>query len=56
MSRLPTTRDCPECGPRKPDVEGVSVFQRLGRVPTQQRQVQSPQRKMDFDEEGDKYH
>jgi hypothetical protein len=35
---------------------GVSIFQRLGCVPTQQGQVRSPQRKMDFDEEGDKYH
>jgi hypothetical protein len=26
MSRLPTTRDCPECGPVKPDEKGVSVF------------------------------
>jgi hypothetical protein len=26
MSRLPTTRDCPECGPRKLDAKGVSVF------------------------------
>ncbi|PUZ44267.1 hypothetical protein GQ55_8G076300 [Panicum hallii var. hallii] len=56
MSRLPTTRDCPECGPRRPDAEGISVFQHLGRVPTQQVQVQSPQRKMDFDEEEDRYH
>jgi hypothetical protein len=23
MSRLPTTRDCPECGPVKPDAKGV---------------------------------
>jgi hypothetical protein len=56
MSRLPTTRDYPECRPRRPDAEGVSVFQHLGRVPAQQGQVRSPQRKMDFDEEGDKYH
>jgi hypothetical protein len=56
MGRLPTTRDYLECGPRRPDAEGVSLFQRLGLFPTQQGQVRSPQRKMDFDEEGDKYH
>jgi hypothetical protein len=56
MTRLPTIRDCPECGSRKPDVEGISVFQRLGRVPTQQERVRSPHRRMDLDEEGDKYH
>jgi hypothetical protein len=27
MSRLPTTKDCPECGFRKRDVDGVLVFQ-----------------------------
>jgi hypothetical protein len=36
MSRLPTTKDCPECGPVKPDAKGVLVFRRLGPVPTQQ--------------------
>jgi hypothetical protein len=56
MSRLPTTRDCPECGPVKPDAKGVSVFRRLGPVPTQQEQVRSPQRRVDLDEEEDKYH
>jgi hypothetical protein len=33
MSRLPTTKDCPECGSQKHDAEGVSVFQRFGPVP-----------------------
>jgi hypothetical protein len=56
MSRLPTTRDCPECGPMKPDAKGVSVFQRLGPVPTQQGLVRSPQGRVDLDEEEDKYH
>jgi hypothetical protein len=50
MSRLPTTRDCLECGSRRLDAEGVSVFQRLGRVPTQQGQVRSPRRRVDLDE------
>jgi hypothetical protein len=35
MSRLPTTKDCPECGSRKRDAEGVSVFRCLGPVPSQ---------------------
>jgi hypothetical protein len=56
MSRLPTTRDCPECRSVKPDAKGVLVFQRLGPVPTQQEQIQSPQRRVDFEEEEDKYH
>jgi hypothetical protein len=56
MSRLPTTKDCPECGPRKQDAEGVSVFWRLGPVPSQQEQIQPPQRRVDFEEEDDKYH
>jgi hypothetical protein len=33
MSRLSTTKDCPECGSRKRDAEGVSVFQCLGPMP-----------------------
>jgi hypothetical protein len=56
MSRLPTTRDCPECGPVKLDAKGVLVFRRLGPVPTQQGQVRSPQGRVDLDEEEDKYH
>jgi rubredoxin len=56
MSQLPTTRDCPECGPVKPDAKGVSIFGRLGPVPTQQEQVRSPQRRVNFEEEEDKYH
>jgi hypothetical protein len=56
MSRLPTTRDCLECGPVKPDAKGVSVFRRLGPVPTQQEQVELPQRRVNLEEEEDKYH
>jgi hypothetical protein len=40
----------------KPDAKGVSVFRRLGPVPTQQEQVRSPQRRVDLEEEEDKYH
>jgi hypothetical protein len=35
MIQLPTTKDCPECGSRKRDAEGVSVFRLLGPVPSQ---------------------
>jgi hypothetical protein len=56
MSRLPTTRDCPECEPMKLDAKGVSVFRRLGPVATQQEQVRSLQRRVDLEEEEDKYH
>jgi hypothetical protein len=56
MSRLPTTKDCPECGPGKQDAKGVSVFQRSGPVSTQQEQIQPPKRRVDFKEEEDKYH
>jgi hypothetical protein len=56
MSQLPTIRDCPECGPERPDAKGVSVFRRLGPVPTQQEQVQLPRRRVDLNEEGVKYH
>jgi hypothetical protein len=56
MSRLPTTKDCPECGSQKRDAEGVSVFRCLGPVPSQQEQIQPPRRRVDFEEEEDKYH
>jgi hypothetical protein len=36
MSRLPTTKDCRDCGSRKRDAERVSVFRRLGPVLSQQ--------------------
>jgi hypothetical protein len=56
MSQLPTTKDCPECGSRKRDAEGVSVFRRLGPVPPQHEQIQPPCRRVDFEEGEDKYH
>jgi hypothetical protein len=56
MSRLPTTKDCPECGPERQDAKGGSVFRRLGPVLSQQVQIQPPQRRVDFGEEEDKYH
>jgi predicted nicotinamide N-methyase len=33
ISRLPTIKDCPECGSRKRDADGVSVFRCSGPVP-----------------------
>jgi hypothetical protein len=56
MSRLSTTKDCLECGSRKQDAEGVSVFRCLGLVLSQQEQIQPPQRRVDFEEQEDKYH
>jgi hypothetical protein len=56
MSRLATTKDCPGCGPGKQDAKGVLVFWSLGSVPSQQEQIQPPQRRVDFEEEEDKYH
>jgi hypothetical protein len=56
MSRLPTTKDCPECRPERQDAKGGSVFRRLGPVPSEQEQIQPPQRRVDFGEEEDKYH
>jgi hypothetical protein len=54
MSRLPTINNCPECRPRKHDAKGVSVFQRLGPMPPQDKQAKSSREEI-FEEE-DKYH
>jgi hypothetical protein len=56
MSRLPTVEDCPECRSQKRDAEGISVFQHLGPVPPQHEQIQPPRKRVDFEEEEDKYH
>jgi hypothetical protein len=55
MSRLPMINSCLECEPRKHDVKGVSVLQRLGPMPPQDKQAKSS-RKENFKEEKDKYH
>jgi hypothetical protein len=55
MSRLPTINNCLECGPRKHDAKGVSVFQRLGPMPPQDKQAKSSHGE-NFEEEADKYH
>ncbi|PUZ59524.1 hypothetical protein GQ55_4G049100 [Panicum hallii var. hallii] len=52
MNRLPTVRDCPECGSMKSEAR-ESVFGRLGPILTQQERVRSPRRE---DEEEDRYH
>ncbi|PVH62776.1 hypothetical protein PAHAL_3G394900 [Panicum hallii] len=52
INRLPTIKDCPECGSMKPETR-ESVFGRLGPAPTQQERVRSPRRE---DEEEDRYH
>jgi hypothetical protein len=56
MRRLPTVRDCPECGSQKRDAEGVSVFCCLGPVTPQHEQTEPPRKREDFEEEEDKYH
>jgi hypothetical protein len=53
---MPTTKDGPEYGSWKRDANAVSVFRRLGPVPLQQEQIQPPRKRVDFEEEEDKYH
>jgi hypothetical protein len=53
MSRLPTIKNCPECGPQKHDAKGVSVFQRLGPMLPQDKQAKSSHGE-NFEEEEDK--
>jgi hypothetical protein len=55
MSRLATINNCLECGPRKHDAKGVSVFQHLGPMPPQDKQAKSS-RGENFEEEEDRYH
>ncbi|KAK1611613.1 hypothetical protein QYE76_035286 [Lolium multiflorum] len=59
MSRLPTIDNCPECRQKKKDTGDVSVFKRLGTLPSQSRRAEPPQEE-DLeeleDEEEDRYH
>jgi hypothetical protein len=55
MSRLPTVNNCPECGPRKHDPRKVSVFQRIGPVPPQDKWAK-PSHEENFEGGEDKYH
>ena len=51
MSRLPTVDNCPGCGPLKKDAAGVSVFQRLGPIPLQNR-LGEPSSEQGLEDEG----
>jgi hypothetical protein len=55
MRRLPNVNNCPECGPRKHDPRNVSVFQRIGPMPPQDKRAK-PSREENFEGEEDKYH
>jgi hypothetical protein len=59
MSRLPTIDNCPECRQKRKDTCDVSVFERLGPLPSHGRRAESPQEE-DLeeleDEEEDRYH
>jgi hypothetical protein len=55
MSRLPTVDNCPKCGPREYDPRKVSVFQRIGPMPPQDKWTK-PSRKENFEGGEDKYH
>jgi hypothetical protein len=55
MSQLLTVNNCPECGPRNHDPRKVSVFQRIGPMPPQDKRAK-PTREENFEGEEDKYH
>jgi hypothetical protein len=55
MSRLPSFNNCSECRPRKHDPRKVSVFQRIGPMPPQDKQAK-PSREENFEGGEDKYH
>ncbi|KAK1589850.1 hypothetical protein QYE76_017372 [Lolium multiflorum] len=42
MSRLPTIGNCPECNRKKKETANVSVFERLGPLPPQNRRAETP--------------
>ncbi|KAK1604080.1 hypothetical protein QYE76_027753 [Lolium multiflorum] len=62
MSRLPTIGNCPECRRKKKGATDVSVFKRLGPLPSRNKQTESSQEEDleeledDYEEEEDKYH
>ncbi|KAK1679175.1 hypothetical protein QYE76_040023 [Lolium multiflorum] len=49
MSRLPTIENCPECRQRRKGTNKVSVFERLGPLPPQNKRAESSQEE-DFEE------
>ncbi|KAK1680724.1 hypothetical protein QYE76_041572 [Lolium multiflorum] len=62
MSRLPTIGNCPECNQKKKEAANVSVFERLGPLPPQNRRAETPllEDLEDSEDEGedeeDRYH
>jgi hypothetical protein len=61
MSRLPTIDNCPECRQKKKDTGDVSVFKRLGPLPSRNKQAESSrvedlEELEDEEEEEDRYH
>ncbi|KAK1649201.1 hypothetical protein QYE76_067006 [Lolium multiflorum] len=42
MGRLPTIGNCPECNRKKKETANVSVFERLGPLPPQNRRAETP--------------
>jgi hypothetical protein len=54
MSRLPTVSNCLECGPQKHDPRKVSVFQRIGPLPPQDK-LAKPSHEENFEGGEDKY-
>ncbi|KAK1619996.1 hypothetical protein QYE76_025513 [Lolium multiflorum] len=65
MSRLPTIESCPECRQKKKDAGDVSVFKRLGPLPSRNKQAESSRvedleeledEEEEEEEEEDKYH
>ncbi|KAK1684583.1 hypothetical protein QYE76_045431 [Lolium multiflorum] len=62
MSRLPTIGNCPECNQKKKEAANVSVFERLGPLPPQNRRAETPRLEdlEDSEDEGedeeDRYH
>jgi hypothetical protein len=55
MRRLPTVNNCPECGPQKYDPRKVSVFQRIGPMPPQDKRAK-PSCEENFEGGEGKYH
>jgi hypothetical protein len=55
ISQLPTVNNCPECRPQKHDPRKVSMFQRIGPMPPQDKRVK-PSCEENFEGGEDKYH
>ncbi|KAK1664284.1 hypothetical protein QYE76_052443 [Lolium multiflorum] len=55
MSRLPTIGNCPECNRKKKETANVSVFERLGPLPPQNRAETPPLEDLDDSEDEGEY-